>query len=292
VELDNDDIDDCNFYDRTKDSMDDLFDEGETQKSLTIKWKTFQTEWKQCVGVVAVDKANVEQLTQRMKFLDPNDEDTFFLQNDLALAKDSLKKAQERKESILYKLKETERLLHIVNDNLEMNRETGFIGEMKSAADTIHVAPLDAAIMPPPPSQSSSRASMPPPPRLASSPETTMFPPPRLASSLEASMPPPSRLPPSVNDTMLPPPPKRTRVLGPTMPSSTFGGADMPPPAKRPSSPVGTLSVLTSGKNKKQKQKETKESESFDPKKDVWKAPDDQDGSGITSLNARFAGRY
>jgi hypothetical protein len=66
----------------------------------------------------------------------------------------------------------------------------------------------------------------------------------------------------------------------------------MPPPAKRPSSPVGTLSVLTSGKNTKQKQKETKASESFDPKKDVWKAPDDQDGSGITSLNARFAGRY
>jgi hypothetical protein len=67
-----------------------------------------------------------------------------------------------------------------------------------------------------------------------------------------------------------------------------------PPPAKRSSAaPMGTLSVLTSSdKDTKRKQKETKSSESFDPKKDVWKAPADQDGSGITKLNAKFAGRY
>jgi hypothetical protein len=29
-----------------------------------------------------------------------------------------------------------------------------------------------------------------------------------------------------------------------------------------------------------------------DPKKDEWRAPQGQDGSGITKLNAKFAGRY
>jgi hypothetical protein len=41
--------------------------------------------------------------------------------------------------------------------------------------------------------------------------------------------------------------------------------------------------------------KETKEEQTAtdsDPQVDVWQAPKDQDGSGITKLNAKFAGRY
>jgi pSer/pThr/pTyr-binding forkhead associated (FHA) protein len=300
-QVEDDDADDYVFYDRTKDSTDDLFDEGETQSSLTIKWKSLQTEWKQCSGTLKHEEQKVEQLAQQIKVSDAGDEDTFFLQNDLDLAQDSLKRTQQRHESILHNLKETERLLRIVNDTLEMDRETGFIGDFKLAPE-----------MPPSPRQSSPRASMPPPPRTSSSPETPMPPPPRLASSPEvstpppprlasspeaSSMPPPPRLPPSVSDIMLSPPVKRKRLLGPTVPPSTFAkGTEMPPPppAKRSyAAPVGTLSVLTSSeKVPERKQRETKSSESFDPKRDVWKAPADQDGSGITKLNAKFAGRY
>jgi hypothetical protein len=303
-QVEDDDADDCVFYDRTKHSTDDLFDEGETQASLTIKWKSLRTDWKQCSGTLKHEEQKVDQLAQRIRVSDPSDEDTFFLQNDLDLAKDSLERTKQRHESILHNLKETERLLRIVNDNLEMDLETGFIGDFKLAPEMPPPPPppppgpsspraFSVPPPPPPPRMSSSPdTSMPPPPRLAPSPEASTPPPPQLASSPEASsMPPPPRLASSGSDAMPPPPPplKRKRVLGPT---------EMPPPppsARRPSAaaPMGTLSILSSSeKVDKRKQMETKSSQGSDPRKDVWKAPADQDGSGMTKLNAKFAGRY
>jgi hypothetical protein len=83
--------------------------------------------------------------------------------------------------------------------------------------------------------------------------------------------------------------------------------------------PQGTLAFLASMSTKKQQQQQPSERKSsatslllpppdmndnqaqnsknqaaliIDPKKDEWRAPEGQDGSGRTKLNATFAGRY
>lgn len=308
---DEDEEDDSSFYDRTKGNQNDLFEDGETQESLIRKWKELLREWKSCGSSLLTKRQEVDRLEARLKAAaDQNDEDAFFLQNDLSLAKDSLNKAEERKEEIAHNLHETERLLHVVSPRLEYNRETGVIGvpgEEKEETSSATDGSDDSAMMPPPVSASSPMA-----------PKQTMSP--------AASLPPPLRMPPPMNDMLPPPiqatgdampPPKRARIFGPTMPPPSAARElstlavdemEMPPPAASKQSsrapPIGTLSVLAArkrdghhqhhhspSKHKKEPSGSPQRSE-FDPKKDVWKAPEDQDGSGRTKLNKKFEGRY
>ena len=294
AQKDDDEDEDFDFYDRTKKTHDEFFQHGETQESLVPKWKQLLGEWKQCSKSLLDVRQKVDKMQSKIESSDPCDEDTFFLQNDLDLQKDSLEKEEERKQEIVSHLQETERLLLVVNADLKFDRETGFIGDPSSQEKGISDND-DAAIMPPPVDPASPAA---PPQTL--SPAASMLPPP-------AQMPPPMEMSPP---SMLPPPPKRARILGPTMPPSTLAvdEMEMPPPRlnrippTKPNAPMGTLSVLaasSSKRNGKERQvpnnKNTNDNNvdsSFDPKKDVWKAPEGQDGSGITKLNAKFAGRY
>jgi pSer/pThr/pTyr-binding forkhead associated (FHA) protein len=88
---------------------------------------------------------------------------------------------------------------------------------------------------------------------------------------------------------------KKKRQLGPMRPPPTSGGTQG----------QGTLAVLkqfTSHTNEStydshhaKKQKKSNDDSatlSFDPRKDEWNAPSDQDGSGRTSLHDKFKGRY
>ena len=88
---------------------------------------------------------------------------------------------------------------------------------------------------------------------------------------------------------MAPPmrPPKRKRVVGPSMPQPQATGK-------------GTLAFLSSMTKASNSDKPSQDklpiknemTSAPDSKKDVWRAPEGQDGSGITKLNAKFAGRY
>jgi hypothetical protein len=74
------------------------------------------------------------------------------------------------------------------------------------------------------------------------------------------------------------------------------------PDFKRPASTTGTLAFIASMTHTKENTAGMKPSSSpvpkkvqktvIDPKKDEWRAPQGQDGSGMTKLNAKFAGRY
>ena len=118
-------------------------------------------------------------------------------------------------------------------------------------------------------------------------------------------MPPPILPGPSAIAAPIMPPPKRSRVVGSSKPPSSSTDAtssETNKVASNPKKPIGTLAFLSSmtkdsgkpanGKTEEDSKQDAKKKTVLDPKKDVWQAPKDQDGSGYTKLNAKFAGRY
>ena len=312
---DEDDVDD-----RTSGNRRLQTNEAETEESLVAKWKQDHQEYMRHGASMTKAEGRLYVLEEKVKAAG-DEEERFFLQNDVDLARDVYKKAKQHQDEIMSDVKETEQLLQIVNSKIGTDLETGSIG-------TEVMAPARFSKEMPPPSFSSlppaASKSMPPP----SFAKEVMLPPPA-----SKSMPPPSfakeAMPPPVapikpkpmpppslskypSNAMLPPPPKRQstsdaaeitnantdvaqnelkakrpRIVGPAMP---------PPAARRKvPAPTGTLAFLSATENQSKavQEKKAKPSDSgFDAKKDEWRAPVGQDGSGRTKLNEKFSGRY
>jgi pSer/pThr/pTyr-binding forkhead associated (FHA) protein len=263
-----DDVDD--FYDRTKDTGSDQgIGEGETEQSLTSKWKADRDLIE--AARVELDDAKLKALKieRRLETLQATgDEEAFFAQNDLDLAKETIEKIRHQTIRLQKEMEESKRLLKIVNPKLKIDESTGDIGS-EGGTDEFAM---------PPPTMKAPAATQPP------------------SSDSDAFM----------------PPPKRMRV-GPDDPRHISPGPSLQPQSEEtsklktapPGPPKGTLSIFFSetsgpaagGKRKvPDSRKETKEMQhttiNSDPQVDVWQAPKDQDGSGVTKLNAKFAGRY
>ena len=337
-----DDADD--FFDRTSSSkrqrhnnFDDT-EEAESEASLIQKWKTLLQSYSKQQAIVSSKTHQCHNL-QRQIDNARDEEDAFFIQNDLNLIKDDFKKAIGRLEEIEDELKDVERLLKIVNSKLRWDREEGLIGtgmnidakktesevskEENSAGNGVDGQNNSAIMMmmPPPPktaaaasTSATSSFDMPPPPpttmtttAVAAKSTVSSFdmmpPPPRVSASASEPMSMNTAEKEAITDTTNPdgatsqekeeqthslPPPKKKRQLGPMRPPQTATGTQ------------GTLAAFkqfSSTSNTAKKQKKTSNNDSstttsFDPRKDEWSAPSDQDGSGRTSLHDKFKGRY
>ncbi|KAL3932353.1 MAG: hypothetical protein SGBAC_010887 [Bacillariaceae sp.] len=322
--IQDDGVDD--FFDRTKEEKEDVIEEEESEDSLVEKWKrlwNLQTE-ERTNSLVPAEK-KVQETQKKLSILEAqNDEDAFYVQNDLTLAKETRDKALAKQECTLDNMKEIEKLLKIVNPKLQVDLESGYIGEGPPSPkeDTLFTAPAPIKIMmPPPPRQLPSMASptiadsdfmaMPPPvlppPRIRG-PNSPISPEKKRKVSNNMDMPPPvmppTTMPPPVVKAPAMPAPKRARVVGPAMKPPTTS-VDETKKKASPKKPMGTLAFLdamtkdniNTGSNgqkgdKDRQQQNAKKKGVLDPKKDVWRAPEGQDGSGYTKLNAKFAGRY
>ena len=327
------DVDD--FYDRTASSKrqrdGDSAGEAESEASLVQQWKMLiQSHSKQQTLI----SSTLKQCSVLHSQIDntQDEEEVFFLQNDLNLVNDNVEKATQRLDEIEQELKDVERLLKIVNPKLNWDRDEGLIGtdlqiHVKRTKDCASENNSNGSkkeevksdvMMPPPPKTVATSMDMPPPQPIVTNAtnETNV-------SSFKNMMPPPPKVtmsePESSSNSFTsgheattehhvnsiqkeemvkssPPPSTKKRQLGPMR----------PPPSSAIGAPQGTLAALqqfTSHSNstannndlrvKKQKTSNNGMSTTtFDPRKDEWNAPTDQDGSGRTSLHDKFKGRY
>jgi pSer/pThr/pTyr-binding forkhead associated (FHA) protein len=298
---------DDDFFDRTKVDKEDVIDSEESETTLVAKWKKiYEQKSHQESSRLPAARKTVSLLQQRLSTLEASgDEEAFFVKNDLALSKESLDKILAEQQTANSNMDEIEKLLKIVNPKIHTNRDSGFIGEgAPPGKEKEAVTIVSLGTMLPPPARPKS-----PPKKIVVESKSDHF-----------SMPPPMIPPPIIqrptgasrksnhepNDNLMPPPmppPKRLRVAGPSMPPPQPSSAVPKPSSTRQNSAKqqGTLAFLSSmTKSTKKSSDDSKEptkvkdakKTAMDPKKDVWRAPAGQDGSGITKLNAKFAGRY
>jgi hypothetical protein len=191
------DEDEDDFYDRTttattanngnyKDK------EAESEESLIQKWKDLLQSYSKQQNVLSSTIKRSNELQRQIdQAEDDDDEDVFFIQNDLNLVKENITKATRRVEEITKELYDTECLLKIVNDKLKWDREEGLIGvdlpikaakEMKACGDECEIqetnTTMDTDIVDEEDQKSESMMMMPPPPKMiasASSAAATSF---------------------------------------------------------------------------------------------------------------------
>jgi pSer/pThr/pTyr-binding forkhead associated (FHA) protein len=334
-DADDDHVDD--FFDRTSSSSkrqhdDDNDDGGEadSEASLIQKWKVLLQSYSKQQNVVSSTMKRCNHLQIQVDSA-RDEEDAFFIQNDLNLVKGDVKKATRRLEEIERDLKGVERLLKIVNPKLSWDREEGLIGiglqktklavQDSQHADNVELEQNESMMMPPPPKAAAAATTtsvdsfdMPPPPRMttatAKSAVTSfdmMPPPPKVMMSA------PESVAHAVEQGVIPEHPMNPNHVDR---GTLQEGEEQPPPAlqkkkrqlgpmRPPAGTQGTLAALkqfTSHSNeatndscpakKQKKSKDNSTTLSFDPRKDEWNAPSDQDGSGRTSLHDKFKGRY
>ena len=297
-----DEIDD--FYDRTASKRQRLEDvDADSEESLISKWKALieeHTKQQQLVSRALDRCTTLQQQIDSSK----EDDDAFFIQNDLDLDNENLAKAQKAIEETNKELDNVEYLLKIVNPKLEWDRKERLIGtdtkqmrhtavKVPTADDSMITKPTSTMMPPPPPVKATTSESLMPPPPPQTMASTTMPPPPSKSVMPEqVMMPPPKPVDTKSNDeqsSMSPPavqkdvPPKKKKIKGPQRP---------------PSNIQGTLAALTheadsrTGATSTDSQQKKKTQVISNPKEDMWKAPADQDGSGRTALNDKFKGRY
>jgi pSer/pThr/pTyr-binding forkhead associated (FHA) protein len=271
------------FYDRTavKKQRREEDDEVQSEESLIQKWKSLHKSRAKQLEVVSCASRKCQEIQKEIDLIE-DEEEAFFLRNDLSLANEELGKTKDTLENMEKEWSEAEYLLKVVNPKLAWDREVGWINAAKGD---------ETMMMPPPPKSCVPLTD----PYLPQPDQLPMMPPPAPLPSNAARVIGPAMLPPAHVESQ----------------SSTQSAAaqqsdhDTPKTGKtkhKIGPGVGTLAALQQAvnatsqapkdKSNPSRQNDDVAAPTFDPCEDTWSAPKDQDGSGRTSLHDKFKGRY
>ncbi|GKY95545.1 hypothetical protein MPSEU_000516100 [Mayamaea pseudoterrestris] len=246
--------------------------ETETEASLSVTFKAIVQQIGTIEQAVATTKQMHLQKQDRLQRLKDADdvEEAFFAKTDLDLSTDNLEKLYTQQRTLEKSLHATIKLLKLVNPKLTVDPVTGYVGSGRQVPAV--PVKLSCVRVQCPSSQKPNDLIVSPPPRTLSD-----------------------------TNSMLPPP-KRPRAIHHS--STAFGASQasvsssLPLPISKPSAPLarkGTLAILNLGMSEAAQAPSANSNMASvvrDFRTDTWRAPTDQDGSGITKLNQKFAERY
>lgn len=262
------DDDEDSFFDRTittPKNFVELSQEGETFKTLMIKWNDIQREKAEVTSKLMILSQKETRLEDKLKKCNAED-DSFFIENDLNLVRETKQKLQQENVNLLKNLDDIEEMIRVANQKLTKSND-GLSWIDKSAisvnATTNQYHPLES--------------------NAAISTQVTEERCDKQSSEKASEQ--------SLCPSKMIPPPKRLKS------SCVFGT-------------TGTVALLATATNSSNQQREQQHSKTMNRGKpvietnheaaiisivqqyDTWQAPEGQDGSGRTKLNAKFAGRY
>jgi pSer/pThr/pTyr-binding forkhead associated (FHA) protein/predicted nucleic acid-binding Zn-ribbon protein len=294
---DDDDIED-DFFDRTKTATEStlLFNkDGESELSLIAKWNALSEQREELLKDIKTCQLKVSALQQKMgRISAESPDDLFFAQNEYELANESYLKLQTKAEGIHGHLLEIQQLIALANPKLRLVNGQWATTTTAIATDA-YSAPLLVAVDST--SAEAQAATCPIDHSTNSTPKNDLIPSPVLPATPFShdrdSLPLPHREKRQRLDRLstMPPPlplPHRAKhqpanTASPTLTAVSFlhpGSATVQPVSAEAHSTVSTNTPRLSGLSGK------------DDMVDAWQAPKDQDGSGRTRLNDKFAGRY
>lgn len=254
-------FEDDDVNDTTKGADDaDIFAATETEESLRAKWSDLQARRIKVMGDVALARKRVAELLDAKPGGDA--EDMFFRQNECALATEACGALENEIIVLEGSLALTAKLLKAANSRIHVDLESGYIGEAPmSPARAPPTQNVDVAVP-------SSIQEMNPPKSVAQSSK-------RVSDAIQTRI---------TGEESSQSPIKRRRHVKPsalyddTHARSTLSGlqfaGSIDAQEKSEASQLITEKVQQSGMI------------------DRWQAPKDQDGSGRSKLNEKFAGRY
>mmetsp|Transcript_13944 Transcript_13944/g.21268 ORF Transcript_13944/g.21268 Transcript_13944/m.21268 type:complete len:502 (+) Transcript_13944:71-1576(+) len=242
--------DDDDVEDRTRPKL-TLQESPETEESLILKWKSYQKQWvAQKVAMIKAE-SEVENIRSNMSLV-KDEEDRFYLQNDFNLAKDVRDKISHRQSSLVIEIKATEELLKIVNKQIKLDLDSGYIGSASLYRQNMSASLSSTSVSPSP----QTVRKLPPVPSFRTPTEKN-----------------PNDIVENATNVN-----KRRRVIGPALAKeSSSESSQQNEHSKSTKTLKGDVCVPSSFGDKE---------------KDVWRIPVGQDGSGRTKLNDKFKGRY
>jgi len=289
-------IEDEDVEDRTQDRS-TLQKAPETEESLIAKWKTHHKRWIEQEEAEGKIEERLERLGEKIAVVN-NEEDRFFLQNEVDLNQDTMNKIKRDQTALLRAIKDTEQLLSVVNKKIMTDLKANYM-----TMDSLHPiyssndAPLSSANGSTPQFLSSEPKKDLPPVPAFSKDKMENFPP--VAVFGKETMVVKTLAPISSNETILDerlaPMPIMEAVKDKTLVTKRW-------PIHGPSTTLSKLkandTIATSAfmskfeTNALPKNNSKIPSSICDIQKDEWQKPVGQDGSGRTKLNKKFEGRY
>lgn len=310
---DDDDDDDVDgFFDRTSESHKrnkiynvskniDHYDERkvETEESLIAQCEGLLLQFKSAKKRVAKTTSKRIAIQNQINAMAQEDEEYFFMKNDLDLALDEQGKAKAMVDSLAVQIDEIEKLLKVVNKSIMVDRDLLFVGHRSQYEKLIKSTQDDHYTI----AQPSINTSQ---PKSQQEPERQ----PQGVLSQEMLMPPPS-LPrpvstPTTRDSDTTDSPEYTaapyrKIRGPQLPArstldylrhESTSVKSIVPPSLTANDERERIGNTSSSSLSPPIQSHTVKDDAYDTKTDHWVAPSGQDGSGFTRLNQKFQGRY